>query len=254
MIETRARVLLEDLERLLQDFIHKHCVTHDEYRAATDILIATIRAGEESLLFDVFLEAAATDVDNIGKAGSLAAIEGPFYLPDTPVLQPPYVLPQRPGEEGDVLIFHGTVTGADGKPLAGAELDMWQADAKGHYSNIHPDVPPFNLRGRFHTGDDGAFEIRTILPPPYEIPKDGPTGIVLDALGRHFFRPAHLHLKLRHPGYQELTSQLYFSGGEWLDSDVANAVRGELMITATPHDDPAGRYLSARYDFTLAHL
>jgi len=262
MTEQRAQVLLEDLEKVLQDFIHKHRVTHDEYRVATEVLVETVRAGEESMLFDVFLEAAATDVDNIVKAGSMASIEGPFYLPDAPVLQPPYVLPQRADEQGDVLIFYGTVTGAEGKPLAGAELDMWQADAKGHYSNIHPDVPPLNLRGRFHTDADGNFEVRTILPSAYPIPQDGPTGIVLNVLGRPFFRPAHLHLKLRHPGYEELISQLYFSGDQWLDNDVAKAVRGELVLTATRHDAPADLaarglskpYLSARYDFALDNL
>ena len=248
MDEPRARVLLEDLERTLQQYIRRHHVTHDEYRRATEILIATVRAGEESLLFDVFLEAAATDVDNIAKPGSLAAIEGPFYLPGAPLLQPPYRLPQRPDERGEELLFAGTVTDADGTPLAGAELDMWQADANGHYSNIHPDLPAFNLRGRFHTGADGTFEIRTILPPPYEIPKDGPTGTVLNTLGRHFYRPAHLHLKVSHPGHEVLTSQLYFAGGEWLESDVANAVRGELVLELSKHEDR----LCARYDFALA--
>jgi catechol 1,2-dioxygenase len=260
MTDNRARMLIEDLERTMQDFIRKHHITHDEYRKATEILVGTVRAGEESLLFDVFLEAAATDTDNLAKSGSVAAIEGPFYLPGAPLLEPPHVLPQRPDERGEVLFFSGTVTDATGTPLAGAELDMWQADAKGHYSNIHPDLPPFTLRGRFRTDADGAFEIRTILPPPYEIPKDGPTGIVLNTLGRHFFRPAHLHLKIRHPGHEELTSQLYFSGGEWLGSDVANAVRDELVLTLGRHDDPgdlasrglSAPYLSARYDFALA--
>jgi catechol 1,2-dioxygenase len=260
MNDNRARALLEDLERLLQDFIRTHQVTHDEYRKATEILVGTVRAGEESLLFDVFLEAAATDVDNRTKAGSIAAIEGPFYVPAAPVLPAPYRLPQRPDEQGDVLFFTGTVTDTSGRPLAGAELDMWQADANGHYSNIHPDPPEFNLRGRFHADRDGAFEVRTILPPPYEIPKDGPTGTVLRALGRHFYRPAHLHLKVRHPGHEELTSQLYFAGGEWLHSDVANAVRGELILSLSKHDDPAeltarglpAPYLATRYDFALA--
>jgi catechol 1,2-dioxygenase len=122
-----------------------------------------------------------------------------------------------------------------------------------------PNVPEWNLRGRFHSGPDGTFEVRTIVPPPYEIPKGGPTGVVLNTLGRHFFRPAHLHLKVRHPQYGELTSQLYFDGGDYLNSDVANAVREGLVAQLVQHDDPndlAARglhkpYFEVRYDFIL---
>jgi len=259
MPNDRIRTVVEDLEQTLLEFIRKHHITHAEYRAATDIVIAEVKAGEESLLFDVFLEAEATDIANVGRQGSLEAIEGPFYLPGAPVLEPPYVLPQRPDEAGGRLVFHGRVTSADGTPLAGAELDVWHADAAGLYSSIHPGIPDWNLRGRLRTADDGSFEVTTIVPPPYEIPKDGPTGIVLGALGRHFFRPAHLHLKLRHPGYGEMTSQLYIADGLYLDSDVANAVRDGLLIELLRIDDPAeiakhgfeGPYFDAAYDFVL---
>jgi catechol 1,2-dioxygenase len=237
MISERIRFILEDLEETLLQFIRKHEITHEEYRCATDTLVASVKAGEGSLLYDVFFEAAATDTGNIGKRGSLEAIEGPFYLPNAPSLEAPYVLPQRPDEAGDVLFFRGRVTSSDGEPLAGVELDMWQADAEGLYSNIHPNTTEWNLRGRFHSGDDGTFEVRTIVPPPYEIPKGGPTGIVLKILRRHFFRPAHLHLKVSHPQYRSLTSLVYFDGGDYLNSDVANAVREDLVAKLVRRED-----------------
>lgn len=261
MTNDRVRTVVEDLELTLLEFIRKHGITHEEYRAATDLIIAEVQAGEGSLLFDVFLEAAATDVGNIDRPGSMEAIEGPFYLPEAPVCAgPPYVLPQRPEEAGDVLVFGGRVTDTEGAPLAGVELDIWHADADGRYSQIHPGIPDWNLRGRLFTAADGSFEVTTILPPPYEIPSGGPTGTVLRALGRHCFRPAHLHLKIRRDGYVETTSQLYFAGGEYLDSDVASAVRDGLLLTLVRHDDPdeiAARglsgdsFLEARYDFAL---
>jgi catechol 1,2-dioxygenase len=259
MTSERVLTVVEDLERTLLAFIRKHQITHEEYRQATDVIIAGIKAGEESLLFDVLLEAEATDVGSIGRAGSIEAVEGPFYLPGAPELSPPYVMPQRPGEAGDTLVLRGRTISADGVPLAGAEVDMWQADAAGLYSNIHPGIPDWNLRGRFHSAADGTFEVTTIVPPPYEIPKDGPTGTVLNALGRHFYRPAHLHLKLRHPGYAQVTTQLYFQGGQYLDSDVAHAVRHGLVIRLTRHDDPAEivrrglttACFEGRYDFAL---
>jgi catechol 1,2-dioxygenase len=260
MIIERTRIILEDLEQTLRRFMRKHEITHDEYRRATDILVATVKSGEGSLLYDVFLEAEATDNDNLRRQGSVEAVEGPFYLPNAPRLEAPYVLPQRRDETGDVLFFRGRVTSFDGTPLAGVELDMWQADAEGRYSNIHADIPKWNLRGRFHSGPDGTFEVQTILPPPYEIPKGGPTGAALRSLGRHCFRPAHLHLKLRHPQYRDLTSQVYFDGGDYLYTDVANAVRDDLIAQLAlryhPHELAARRlqapYFEVDVDFILA--
>ncbi|MER2533855.1 MAG: catechol 1,2-dioxygenase [Rhizobiaceae bacterium] len=196
---------------------------------ATKLVLDSIKAGEESLLFDVFLAAAAMDTENDERDGSPEGIEGPFYFPGAPVLSAPFKLTQRPDEDGELLFFKGVVTSASGEPLKNAELDIWQADSEGQYSKINPSLPEWNLRGRIATDDRGAFEVQSILPPPYEIPKDGPTGKVLELLGRHCFRPAHLHVKVRSGGYRELTSQLYFEGGDYLDSDVAKAVRDNLV-------------------------
>jgi len=97
--------ILEDLEQTVLQFMRKHEITHDEYRRATDILVATVKAGEGSLLCDVFFEAEATDADNRRRQGSIEAVEGPFYLPNAPKLEAPYVLPQRRDEIGGVLFL-----------------------------------------------------------------------------------------------------------------------------------------------------
>ena len=258
-IESRIKELVEDFEQTAIAFMRKHGITHDEYRAVTDIIVKSIKAGEESLLFDIFFEAESTDIANQRREGSPEAIEGPFYLPGAPELAKPHVLPTRPQEAGETLLFLGQVCDMQGNPLADAELDVWQADAEGLYSNIHPGIPAWNLRGRIRTEKNGAFELRTIVPPPYEIPKHGPTGKVLSLLGRHYFRPAHLHVKVRHPSIGEMTSQIYFDGGEYLDSDVANAVRDGLIGKLERHPGgydvagkPVGSHYRLRYDFTLA--
>ncbi|MFB1634747.1 hypothetical protein [Pseudomonas sp. AP-1] len=212
----------------------------------------TVKAGEESLLYDVFLEAKATDIGNDGRQGSPQGIEGPFYFPGAPKLTPPYVLPQRPDERGDALYFFGRVTNTDGEPIAGAELDFWQADAQGLYSNVAPTVPDWNLRGRIETDEQGLYEVKTIVPPPYEIPKNGPTGVLLTALGApHFFRPAHMHIMVRHPDYQDLITQLYFRGGEYTDSDIGHAVRDDLFTTLTARTSAGDSTYEAQYDFAL---
>jgi catechol 1,2-dioxygenase len=259
MNEERIKTVVEDLERMLLAFMRKHQITNDEYRHATDILVRSIMAGEDSLLLDVFFAAEATDIGNLGQNASPQAIEGPFYVPGAPALEPPYIVPQRPTEGGDPLYFSGCVKDTDGEPLAGTEMDFWQADADGLYSNIHPGIPDWNLRGRFRTDVQGRFEVKTILPPPYEIPKNGPAGRLLSVLGRHFFRPAHLHVKLRHSGYKELTSQIYFQGSDYIDSDVANAVRDGLVVPLQRKesaDELAARnlqraYWEVKYDFRL---
>jgi catechol 1,2-dioxygenase len=259
MEDNRLRTILEDLELTLLEFLHKHKINHDEYRKATELLVATVKEGEESLLTDIFFEAATTNIGNLERVGTGEAIEGPFYFPGSPRLDNPGQLPHRPDEAGEVLFFNGRVTTADGNPIAGAEVDLWQADAKGLYSKIHPGIPDWNLRGHLLTNDDGRYEFRTIVPPPYEIPKEGPTGRVINALGRHFFRPAHLHVKVRHPEFGEMTSMLYFHGDEYLHSDVANAVRDDLVTHLVRHDSSGelaergleAPYYEVTYDFAL---
>lgn len=259
MDRSHLKMVLEDLEKTLLEFMEKHRITHDQYRVATALLIDTIKAGEESLLFDVFWEAAATNISNIDRVGSGEAIEGPFYIAGAPALSAPFVMPHRADEKGDVLFFKGRITDPAGAPIVGAELDIWQADITGSYSGIHPGIPDWNLRGRIFTDEAGDYEVKTIVPPPYEIPKDGPTGRVLRAMDRHFFRPAHLHVKVRHADTGEMTSQLYFDGGDYIASDVASAVRDDLVAKLERRADPAEiaarglelPFYELRYDFCL---
>jgi catechol 1,2-dioxygenase len=106
---------------------------------------------------------------------------------------------------------------------------VWQANDAAYYDVQLPQSEP-HLRGRFPAGEGGIFELRTIVPPPYEIPKDGPVGKLLEALGRHAWRPAHLHLKVSHPSYAPLTTMVYFEGDPWLDSDTIGSVKDSLVV------------------------
>jgi catechol 1,2-dioxygenase len=208
-------------------------------------------------MMDVFFE--ATVVDNVEKVGTEASVEGPYYLEGAPTLVAPYVLPQRGDEPGEILMLSGTVQSTDGRRLGAAVVDMWQSDAHGAYSHFNYAEPKYNLRGKLRTDAQGRFEVRTVIPSPYEIPKQGPTGSLLNMVGRHAFRPAHIHTRLSASGFETLTTQLYFAGDPWLDSDVVGAVKDSLVIAPVRHDDPAdsrrrglGRpYYSAEYDFTL---
>jgi catechol 1,2-dioxygenase len=228
--------------------IREHEVTYPEFQAAKAWMIQVGEGGEWPLFLDVFVEHVVEDVTSQAQLGSKGTILGPYYLPDAKPLPAKATLPMRDDEKGTPLVFAGQVRDVDGTPLGGAEVDIWQADSEGYYSGFAPHLPEGNLRGVVTTDEEGRFEIRTIQPAPYQIPTDGPTGKLITAAGWHPWRPAHLHLIVRAPGHRSITTQLYFQGGEYLESDVAEAVKPELVLTPQTTDDGA---LRSTYDFVL---
>ena len=132
-----------------------------------------------------------------------------------------------------VTVFPGSNCDRDalyGVERMGADaVELWHADDLGFYSQFAPGLPEWNLRGSFTTGDDGRFLARTVQPAPYQIPTDGSCGKLIAAAGWHAWRPAHLHLKVAAEGHDAITTQLYFEGGEYLDSDIAD-LRGLLAL------------------------
>lgn len=248
--DTRLQVIFTDVIDSLLDVIRRHRVTWEEYRAATQWLTEAGNQGYEiPLMLDVFLSPTVDDVNFAAQGGTESNVEGPFYVADAQLLERPYVLPRRDDEPGERLTFSGTVLSTDGSPLAGALLDVWQATADGEYSNFHPGVPEGNLRGRLVTDAAGRFEFETVVPAPYEIPNTGATGSLLAALGRHCFRPGHIHVKVSHPSARALTTQVYFAGDPWIDSDVVGAVKDSLVTQLVRDGAPEAR---CSYDFVLA--
>lgn len=258
----RLNEVFNKLLATLRNFIRENQITHEEYRRAVAFLSEVGQKGEVSLLCDVFVEVTVDQVANNGRTGTITTIEGPFYVPDSPALKSPCVLPHRQDETGPLLFFSGTVRSPNGDPLPGAVLDLWQSDHQGRYS--HFDIPkaeaPFNLRARVTVDHDGKFDVQTRLPGPYEIPKAGPTGALLAAMGRHAWRPAHLHLKTELRGYRSLTTQLFLKNDPWLESDVVEgAVKKALIVDPVKHEDPADLrqknlrepYYTLSYDFLL---
>jgi len=196
----------------------------------------------------VFLEHVVEEVANADRAGSKGSIEGPFYIPGAPSAEGSTHLPMRPDEPGERLTFTGAVRATSGEPLAGAVLDVWQADGSGLYSRFAPGLPEWNLRGRVATGADGRFAIGTVVPLAYDIPGEPHTARVLEILGLEPHRPAHIHVKVEHAGYAPLTTQVYFAGDQWLEHDVVGAARPSLVTKLEPGD--AG--FVCQFDFTLA--
>ncbi|WP_067435107.1 dioxygenase family protein [Nocardioides jensenii] len=228
--------------------IEEYDVTYPEFQAAKAWLMAVGEGGEWPLFMDVFVEHAVEAQVARSQHGTKGSILGPYFLPDQVRLPARAGLPRRADEQGTPLALSGQVRDVNGTPLAGAEVDIWHADADGYYSGFAPHVPDGNLRGIFVTDDEGRFEISTIQPAPYQIPHDGPTGQLIEASGWHPWRPAHLHIQVRAEGHRPVTTQIYFAGGEYLESDVAEATKPELVID--PQDDGTGVRRST-YDFEL---
>jgi catechol 1,2-dioxygenase len=244
----RVAGIVGDILSAVHDVIHRHDVTYPEYQAAKGWLLAVGEGGEWPLVMDVFVEHAVEEQVAQSQAGTKGTIEGPYYLPNQAKIGSEGTLPMRPDEAGTPLVLSGQVKDLAGAPVAGAEVDLWQADDEGYYSGFAPHIPDGNLRGVATTDGEGRFSVATIQPAPYQIPHDGPTGQLLEAAGWHAWRPAHLHIMVRAEGCRTITTQLYFAADEYLEADVASATKPELIID--PVDDGSGTR-RVNYDFEL---
>jgi chlorocatechol 1,2-dioxygenase len=159
------------------------------------------------------------------RQGSVTNLEGPYFLESIPTITDRI----RTREGGEPLLIEGQVTDIQGQPIEGAQLFIWHSDPQGFYSGYGEEFPIDLYRGKKIIGADGAYSVRTSLPAPYTIPHEGPSGKLLEAMGRHPWRPAHVHFKVRAPGFLEHTTQSYFAGGQWVDSDCVEGVRAPLV-------------------------
>ena len=245
----RLAAIAKDALGALNDVILKHGVTYPEYRVFKQWLIDVGEGGEWPLFLDVFIEHSVEEVLARSRKGTKGSIEGPYYIENSPELPSTCTLPMRAEDEKITpLVFAGQVTDLDGNGLAGAKVELWHADNDGYYSQFAPHLPEWNLRGTIIADDEGRYEITTIQPAPYKIPTDGPTGQFIEAQNGHPWRPAHLHLIVSAPGKESVTTQLYFKGGEWIDSDVASATKPELILDPKTGDD-GKNYVT--YNFVL---
>lgn len=170
--------------------------------------------------------------------GTPRTIEGPLYIAGAPLSVGDARLDDG-SEAGEILFVSGRITDLDGAPLAGAIVDVWHANTRGMYSHFDPAQPPFNFRRRIETDADGRYTFRTVMPAGYACPPDGPTQRLLDLIGRHAHRPAHIHYLVTAPGCRTLTTQINIDGDEYLHDDFAFATRDELIPPVVRHDDPA---------------
>ena len=222
-------------------------VTPNEFWSGVAYLSAAGASSELGLLtaglgLEHFLDLRTDEAE--AKAGLAGAtprtIEGPLYVAGAPQSVGFARLDDgSESERAEVLYMQGTVFDADGKPVPGAQVEVWHANLLGNYSFFDHTQSPFNLRRTIVTDQDGRYQFRSILPVGYGCPPDGTTQQLLDLLGRHGQRPAHIHFFISAPGHRKLTTQINIDGDDYLWDDFAFATRDGLVPPVTRVDDVA---------------
>jgi hydroxyquinol 1,2-dioxygenase len=185
-----------------------------------------------------------------------ASLLGPFWRMNSPVTVNGGSI-VRSATPGEVLFVNAWFKDRSGKPIAGAEVDIWQSSTEGFYENQDPVQADMNLRGKFFTDADGHIAFRSIKPAGYPIPIDGPVGELLRAQGRHNMRPAHLHFLASKDGFKTLISQIYVPDDKFLESDVQFGVTRHLIGDFVRHENekaPAADVKGAWYSLDHAFV
>lgn len=184
------------------------------------------------------------------KGATESTVVGPFHVANAPK--------RAMGDNisldgvGEPCLFTGRVLDLDGNPITGATIDVWSDNADGFYDVQQPDVQPkWNNRGLFTTGEDGSYSFYGIKPVSYPIPDDGPVGKLLAKLGRHPYRPAHMHYNVSAPGYNNLCTHTFVGDDEYISSDAVFGVKTSLVAPFEPSDDVDAKWESP-FDFVLA--
>ncbi|AXI00233.1 catechol 1,2-dioxygenase [Sporosarcina sp. PTS2304] len=235
----------------IQAFFEEAKLNHEEYTNFVNWADRLGRTGELPLFADVFLESHVLRAMYTDTPGTQPSLLGPYYIEGSPLIESkncePLVLTQRPDEAGKVLYFKGNVSSVDGHPLSNIKVEMWQNDADATYSAFDSVAPKYNLRGHFYTDENGDFKVKSIMPTPYPIPTNGPTGEFLEYADKQPMRPAHLHLMFEAEGHETLITQVFPDDDVWLEEDVADGVRLDLL---TKFED-VGDHVEASLDFVM---
>jgi hydroxyquinol 1,2-dioxygenase len=255
--DARLKKIVGALTRHLHEFAREVNLTPDEWMAGirflTDIGHITDDKRQEFILLSDTLGLSAV-VDLIANrdaaSGSTeSSLLGPFFRTDAPDF--PTDADISNAAPGGKLVVRGRVSDRDGKPIAGASVDTWQASSEGRYDLQQPNSDEMNFRGRFRTAQNGRFQFRSVKPSSYPVPVDGPVGKMLVALGRHPYRPAHLHFMISAPGFKTLTTALYIAGDPYLDSDAVFGSKDSLVVRYRPSSADGSSPDAVDFDFVL---
>lgn len=262
----RLKEVMEIITRHLHAAIKEMEPTQEEWFAGIQYLTATGHMCDDwrqefILLSDALGVSMLVDAINSRRptGASENTVLGPFHVGGAPEYEMGHNICLD--QKGEDMVVRGRICDVDGKPVEGAKIDVWQANEDGFYDVQQKGIQPdFNLRGIFHTGSDGEYWFKAVRPKHYSIPADGPVGELLAALGRHPFRPAHLHFIVSKDGFDTLITHIFDPDDPYIDSDAVFGVKKSLIAEFNKVDDPTrslsvgfdGPYWDVEFDFVLA--
>ena len=230
--DPRLREIMAALVRHAHAFVREVRPTEEEFEKAVDFLVRLGQASgpeknEVILASDLLGISTLIVMVNKEEVGTDPALLGPFWRGNSPTCKSGEDIARDPGG-GEPLEVGGRVVDREGRPVAGAVVDVWQASPVGLYENQDEKQPDHNLRGRFETDAEGGFHFRTVRPAGYPVPVDGPCGEMLRAQQRHPYRPAHIHFMISREGYRTLVTQVFDNADAAIESDVVFGVTPAL--------------------------
>lgn len=255
-ISPRIKEVMASLVNHLHAFAKDINLTQEEWDFAIDFLTRTGQmCSNERQEFILLSDALGFSmlVDAINNRRPQGATEntvfGPFHVAGAP--ERPMGANISLDGKGESCLFEGVVKDLNGKPIEGVRLDVWSDNAEGYYDVQQPDIQPkWNNRGIFTTGPDGKYSFVGIKPVSYPIPDDGPVGQMLAALGRHPYRPAHMHFLITAPGYQKLVTHTFEGSDPYITSDTVFGVKKTLVAPFEKNEGGETQWRS-HFDFVL---
>ena len=262
--DPRVREILTALVKHLHAFARDVHLTEEEFEKAIQYVIAlgqnTTDTHNEAVLMSGSLGFSTLvcllNNGSKGQTETTANLLGPFWRMNSPRTENGSSIVRSP-TPGPALFVNAMVQDQKGKPIEGAEVDVWHSSPEGFYEQQDPKQAPMNLRGKFMTDAQGRFRFRSVKPAGYPIPIDGPVGDLVRATGRHHYRPAHLHFLICKPGFKTLISQIYVNDDDKLETDVqfgvTHAVIGNFVCHkgAAPATDVTGEWYSLDQTFVM---
>lgn len=262
--DARFKQVMTSLITHLHDFVRDVKLTEAEWITAIQFLTDTGKTCTEKrqefiLLSDTLgVSILVITLNHPAEGGTTdSTVLGPYYWEGAPEL--PLGANLAVGVKGEPTYYSGRVLDNDGRPIAGAILDIWSGDGEGTYDMQMEGDVGMKARGRIRTDAEGRYSFRSIKPEYYPVPTDGPVGRMLDKMGRHPMRPGHIHMIVSAPGHHAVTTHLFAAGSQYIDSDAVFGVKESLITPFAKH--PAGTapdgtridvpFYTVNYDFRL---
>jgi len=261
--DARLKQIMQSLIKHLHGFVRDIEPTEAEWATAIDFLT---RLGQKSddkrqeviLFSDVMGVSMLVDALNhrLASGATPTTVEGPFHVPNSPVFADGGNMAKD--APGIPCFVTGKVRDLDGRPVAGAKLDLWQTDGEGLYESQRDVTEPW-MRGLYRSQPDGSYTVRTVAPIGYTIPMDGPVGELMNKTSISHMRPAHIHFCVEAPGYHRVVTHLFQRGCPYIETDVVYGVKEPLIVDfikkpagTAPNGEKIGTpYYIINYDFVL---